>query len=55
VKVEKAKQADQAAVTYAKKKLLASNDYLNASDTKKAELVSKSYNDTLQKRYVSLS
>jgi hypothetical protein len=40
--VEKAKAADQGAVTYAKKKLTQSQEYQDASDERKAQLVEES-------------
>jgi hypothetical protein len=54
-KVEKAKQADQGAITYAKKRLLKSEAYIQASDDKKAQLVKDSEAEVRLKRYVSYS
>jgi hypothetical protein len=51
-KVEKAKAADQGAITYAKKKLVKSDEYQAASESEKEGLVRKSANEVILKRLV---
>jgi len=50
-KVEKAKQADQGAVTYAKKNLLKSAVYSQASDSEKIQMIKDSESEVHLKRY----
>ena len=48
--VEKAKQADQQAVTQSKKKLLRSEEYLTADSTTQAELIISNKANVLHQR-----
>ena len=49
-KVEKAKAADQGAITYAKRKLVKTLEYTQASSTNQAQLVQQSAAEVILKR-----
>lgn len=51
-KVEKAKRADQGAITYAKSKLMATNAYQRASESVKKAMDEESARKVKAKRYV---
>jgi hypothetical protein len=53
LQVEKAKAADQGAITYAKKKLVATEAYVQATAEEKKAMVEKSAQYVQVKRYVS--
>jgi hypothetical protein len=52
LQVEKAKAADQGAITYAKKKLVATEVYIQATAEEKKAMVEKSASEVQVKRYV---
>ncbi len=51
-KIQKAKAADQGAITYAKNKLRKTEDFLHVSPEKKEEMLLKTTNNKIYKRYV---
>jgi hypothetical protein len=51
-KVEKAKAADQSAITVAKRKLVKSQEYINASEEMQREMVKNSAKGVQLKRYL---
>jgi hypothetical protein len=53
-KIEKAKAADQSAITVAKRKIVKSAEYINASPEEQQEMVKKSAADVRLKRYFFL-
>jgi hypothetical protein len=53
LQVEKAKAADQGAITYAKKKLLATEAYIQAAAEEKKAMIKKSALEVQVKRYFS--
>jgi len=52
LQLEKAKKADQAAITYALKKLRNTNEWKNADKAKQAEMKQASQDQVIHKRYV---
>jgi hypothetical protein len=53
LQIEKAKAADQGAITYAKKKLVQSAQYQAAEKNKQDEMIKQSATEVLMKRYVT--
>jgi hypothetical protein len=48
--VEKAKRADQGAITYAKKKLVQTQQYQNATEERKQQLIEESVHRVMLRR-----